>query len=95
MLLAKNMMDDYDSSDASDISTIVNFMMALGKATNCVDVDSVKMFNNRNVLSVSSCWSKETPRKKKCEDKMGSHSIDGGLDNIDWSFSSECDELKV
>ena len=48
------MMDDCDFSHAYDIPTIVNFMMALGEATDCVDVDAVKKFTNRNVLSISS-----------------------------------------
>ena len=38
----RNMMDDCDFSNVSDIPTIVNFMMALGEATDSVDVDSVK-----------------------------------------------------
>ena len=65
------------------------------KATDSVDVDSVDKFTNRNVLSISSHWSKEISQKQKCEDIMGSHRIYGGLDNIDQNFSSECDEIEV
>ena len=88
-------MDDCDFSDASGIPTIVNFMMALGESTDSVGVDAVKNFTERNVLSILSRWSEEIPRKRKYEDIMGSHSIDGGLDNIDQSFNSECAELEV
>ena len=94
MLPTRNTMDG-DSSDTCDKPTIVNFMMALGEATDCVDVDAVKKFTNRNVLSISSRWSKEISQQRKCEDSMGSYSIDGDLDNIDQSFSSECAELEV
>ena len=55
----RNMMDDCDFSNVSDIPTIVNFMMALGEATDSVDVDAVKKFTDKNVLSISSHWSKE------------------------------------
>ena len=34
-------------------------------------------------------------QKKKCEENMGSHSIDCGLYNIYKIFRSDCDELKV
>ena len=34
-------------------------------------------------------------RKLKYEDSMRSHSINGGLDNINQNFSSECAELEV
>ena len=54
MMPARNMMDDYDLSGASYISTIVNFVMALLKATNCVNVDAIKKFTGRNFLSISS-----------------------------------------
>ena len=63
MLPTLTMMDDCDFSNAYDIPTIFNFMMALGKATYCVDVDDVKNFMNRNVLNISYCWSKEISRK--------------------------------
>ena len=36
------MMDDCDYRNVYDIKTIFNFMMALGKATDSVDVDAVK-----------------------------------------------------
>ena len=42
MLPAQNMIDDCDFNNASDIPTIVNFMITLEKATDCVDVDTVK-----------------------------------------------------
>ena len=83
MLPTQNMMDDCDFSDASGIPTIVNFMMALVKATDSVGVDAVKKFTDRNVLSIPSRWSEEISRQRKYEDIMGSHRIDGGLDNID------------
>ena len=89
------MMDDCDFSDESDIPTIVNFMMALGEATDCVNVDAVKKFTDRNVLSISSRWSKEISRQRKYEDSIGSHSINSGLDNIHQNFSSECDDIEV
>ena len=34
-------------------------------------------------------------RKLKYEDSMRSHSINGGLDNINQNFSSECDDIEV
>ena len=34
-------------------------MMDLGEATDCVDVDAIKIFTERNVLNISSLWSKE------------------------------------
>ena len=43
MLPAQNMIDDCDFNNASDIPTIVNFMITLEKATDCVDVDTVKI----------------------------------------------------
>ena len=89
------MMDGCNFSNASDIPTIVNFMMALGEATDSVGVDVVEKFTDRNVLSISSRWSKEIYRQQKYEDSMGSHSINGGLDNINQNFSSECAELEV
>ena len=48
------MMDNCGFSDASDIPTIFNIMMALGGATDWFDVDVVKKFTGRNVLSISS-----------------------------------------
>ena len=95
MLPTRNITDDCDFGEAPDKPTIVNFMTALGEATDSVDVDSVDKFTNRNVLSISSRWSKEISRQRKYDDSMGSHSIDGGLDKIDQSFSSECAELEV
>ena len=89
------MMDGCNFSNASDIPTIVNFMMALGEATDSVGVDVVEKFTDRNVLSISSRWSKEIYRQQKYEDSMGSHSINGGLDNINQNFSYECAELDV
>ena len=85
----------YLGRSASGIPTIVNFMMALGKATYIVDVDSVKKFTDRNVLSISSYWSKVIPQKRKYEDIMSSHSINICLENIDQSFSSECADIEV
>ena len=49
MLPTRNMMDDCDFSNASDIPTIVNFVMALGEATDSVGVDAVKKFTDRNL----------------------------------------------
>ena len=95
MLPTRHMMDDCDFSDESDIPTIVNFMMALGEATDCMDVDDVKKFTNRNVLSISYRWSKSISQQQKCEDRMGSYIIDGDLYNIDQSFRFECDEIDV
>ena len=90
----QNMTDDCDFSNESDIPTIVNFMIALGEATDCVDVDSVKEVTDRNVLRISFCWSKEISRQQKCEDIMGCHIIDGGLENTNQRFSFECDEIE-
>ena len=95
MLLTRNMMDEYGFSNASDTPTIFNFMMDLGKAKDSVDVEAVNKFTNRNFLRISSCWSKEISRQQRYEDSMGSHSIYGGLDNIDHSFRSECPELEA
>ena len=53
MLPTRNMMDDCDFSNAYDIPTIINFIMALEEAKECVDVDAVKKFTGRNILSVS------------------------------------------
>ena len=94
MLPTRNTMDG-DSSDTCDKPTIVNFMMALGEATDSVCVNAIEKFTDRNVLSISSRWSKEISRQRKYEDSMGSHIIDGGLDNDDQNFSSECAELEV
>ena len=69
--------------------------MDLGKSTDCVDVDVAKTFINRNVLSISSRWYNRISRQRKCDDSMGGHSIDGGLEDIDQSFRSECAELEV
>ena len=44
MLPTQNIMDDCDFSNAYDIPTIVNFMMALGKATDWVDLDAEYLF---------------------------------------------------
>ena len=76
MLPTRNMMDDCDYSNASDIPTIVNFIIVMEKATDSVDVDAVKKFTDRNVLSISSRWSKERYQQRKCEDSMGSYSIE-------------------
>ena len=89
------MMDDCDFSNASDIPTIVNYMMDFCKTTDSVGVYAVKVFTNRNVLSISSCCSKEISRQRNYDDSMRIHSIYGGLDRTDQSFSSECDELEV
>ena len=67
MLPTRNIMDDFDFSTESDIPTIVNFIMAIGEATDCVNVDAVKKFTDRNVLRISSRWSKEIFRQRKCE----------------------------
>ena len=50
------MMDKFDFSNTSDIPKINNVMMALEKGSNCVDVDFVKNFTDRNVLSISYHW---------------------------------------
>ena len=44
MLPTQNIMDDCDFSNAYDIPTNVNFMMALGKATDWVDLDAEYLF---------------------------------------------------
>ena len=54
MLPPRNIMDNFDFSNASDIPTIFNVMMALGEATDWVDVDVVKKITGWNVLSISS-----------------------------------------
>ena len=72
-------MDDCDFRNEFDIPTIINFMMALGKATDCVDVDALKKFTDRNVSSISSRLSKEISRQRKCEYIIGIHIIDRGL----------------
>ena len=95
MLLTRNMMDDCEFIDTSGIPTILSIVMDLREAKDCVDVDVVKMFTNRNVLRISYRWSKKISWKRKCEDSMGSLSIDGGLYNIDQSFRSECADLEV
>ena len=59
MLPTQNIIDDCDFINASDITTIVNLMMALVETKDCVDVDAVENFKYRNVLSISSHWSKE------------------------------------
>ena len=58
MLPTQNIIDDCDFINASDITTIVNFMMVLGEVMDCVDVGDVKTFTDKNVLSISYCWSK-------------------------------------
>ena len=52
MLPTKKMMENCDFSDASDIPTIVNFVMAFGKEVGSVDMDYVKKFINRNVFRI-------------------------------------------
>ena len=91
----KNIIDGCNFSNASDIPKIFNFMMALGEAKDSVYVDAVKNLTGRNVLSISFSWSKEISRQRKYEDIMGSHSINGGLDNIYQIFSSECAKIEV
>ena len=59
MLLAQNMMEDCDFSGFSDVPTIFNFTTALGKAVGIIDMDSVNKFRNRNVLNISSLWSRD------------------------------------
>ena len=51
MIPTRNMMDGCDFSNAYDIPTIVNFMIALGEAKYSVDVDAVNKFTDRNFLS--------------------------------------------
>ena len=48
MIPKRDMIDDCYFRNASDIPTIVNVIMYLGKSTDCVDVDSVKKFTDRN-----------------------------------------------
>ena len=87
MLQTQNLMDDCVFSNASDIRTFVNFVMDLSEASDCVDVDVVHNFTNRNSLSISYCWYKEISQQQKCEDIMWGYSIDVYLDNIYHSFS--------
>ena len=88
MLPTRNIMDDCDFRDAYDIPTTVNFIMALGKATEFVNVDAVKKFTYRNIFSIKSCWYKEIPQQQNSEDSMGGCIIDGDLDNLDHIFRS-------
>ena len=87
------MMDECDFRNASYIPTTVNFMMALGKSMGSIDRDSVNNFSSRNVLSISSSWSREINRQKNCEYRFGSHKIKCVSDYIDKSISSDCAEF--
>ena len=62
MLLSQNMMDDCDFSGVSDVPTIFNFRMALGKTVGIIDMDAVNKFSDRNVLNISSLWSRDIYR---------------------------------
>ena len=47
MLLSQNMMDDCDFSGVSDVPTVFNFRMALGKTVGIIDMDAVNKFIDR------------------------------------------------
>ena len=64
MPTAQNMMEYCDFSYASDIPTVFNFTMALGEAVVIIDMDAVNKFSDRNVLNISSIWSREIYRQK-------------------------------
>ena len=57
MIPTQNMTHDRDFRYVSDAPTVVNFIMTLGESTETIDMDAFKKFTNRNVLSISSCWS--------------------------------------
>ena len=45
-------MEDFYFSNASDLPTIVNFVVDLGISTECVDADAVKHFTKIKKLSI-------------------------------------------
>ena len=51
MLLAQNMMEDYDFRGVCDVPKHFNFTMTLGEAVGIIDMDAVKKFSDRNVLN--------------------------------------------
>ena len=93
MLPTQNMMEDCDFSGVSDVPTIFNFTMALGKTVGIIDMDAINKFSDRNVLNISSLWSRDIFIQKKCEYRVESHIINGILYNIYRSIRYECADL--
>ena len=51
MIPVQNIMEDCDSTGVSDVPTIFNLTMALGKVVGIIYIYAVNKFSNRNVLN--------------------------------------------